>query len=70
LVRIADTAEDTVAAIEATLALSPTERSAWLARVDAYLKGNSWDRTWAEMDRLIADCIEMRAMNVSNVESS
>jgi hypothetical protein len=45
------------------------ERAAWLARVDAYLEGNSWDRTWAEMDRLIAKCIEMRAMKVSNVES-
>jgi UDP-galactopyranose mutase len=69
LVRIADTAEETVRAIEETLARSPVERAAWLAHVDEHLKGNSWDRTWAEMDRLITDCIEMRALNVSNVES-
>lgn len=69
LVRVADTAEDTVAAIEATLAQSPAERAAWLARVDDFLKGNSWDRTWTEMDRLIAECIDARALNVSNVES-
>jgi UDP-galactopyranose mutase len=69
LVRIADSAEDTVTEIEATLALSPAERSAWQARVDDFLKGTSWDRTWAEMDRLIADRIEPRATNVSNVES-
>jgi glycosyltransferase involved in cell wall biosynthesis len=69
LVRIADTPEDTVAAIEETLALTPAERSAWQARVDEFLEGNSWDRTWAQMDRLIAECIDMRALNVSNVES-
>lgn len=69
LVRIADTAEETVAAVEAALAQTPAERSAWLARVDDFLKGNSWDRTWAEMDRLIAECIDTQAVNVSNVES-
>lgn len=69
LVRIADTAEETVTAIEETLARAPAARAAWLAHVDDFLKGNSWDRTWAEMDRLIADGIEVRALNVSNVES-
>ena len=69
LVRIADTPEETVAAIEATLAQSPSERAAWQARVDDFLKGNSWDRTWTEMDRLIADCIDTGAVDVSNVES-
>ncbi|MCU0509295.1 MAG: glycosyltransferase family 1 protein [Anaerolineae bacterium] len=69
LVRIADSAEDTVAAIEAALALSPAQRADWQARVDEFLKGNSWDRTWAEMDRLIADRIESRATDVSKVES-
>jgi UDP-galactopyranose mutase len=70
LVRVADTPEDTVAAIEETLALPPAERAAWLARVDGFLKDHSWNRTWAEMDRLIADCIDARAISdVSNVES-
>jgi UDP-galactopyranose mutase len=69
LVSIADSAQDAVAAIEAALALSPAERAEWQARVDVFLEGNSWDRTWAEMDRLISESMDMRAMNVSNVES-
>ena len=28
-------------------------REAWLARVDARLAANSWDRTWAQMDALL-----------------
>lgn len=56
MVRIADTPEDTVAAIEAALAAPPGERAAWLARVDDFLKENSWDRTWSEMDELIQAC--------------
>jgi UDP-galactopyranose mutase len=69
LVRIADTADETVKAIEETLARAPAERAAWLAHADHFLTGNSWDRTWAEMDRLIAECIAVRALDVSNVES-
>jgi UDP-galactopyranose mutase len=69
LVRIADTAAEMVAAIEATLAEPLAERAGWQARVDEFLKDNSWDRTWAEMDRLIAECIEVRATKESNVES-
>jgi len=56
LVRIADTAGGTVAAVEAALKETPDERAAWLARVDDFLKAVSWDRTWSEMDRLIREC--------------
>ena len=80
LVQIADSAAETVAAVEQALALAPAQRSAWLARVDEFLKDNSWDRTWAEMDRLIEQCERsaqalpepgerMRSENVSNVEN-
>ncbi|MGE5602767.1 MAG: glycosyltransferase family 1 protein [Nitrososphaerales archaeon] len=56
LVRIADTPEETVAAVEAALVMTPEERAKWLARVDEFLKQDSWDRTWEAMDRLIQDC--------------
>jgi UDP-galactopyranose mutase len=53
LVRIADTANATAAAIEVILDEPDEVRRAWLARVDEFLKDNSWDRTWAEMDSLL-----------------
>jgi UDP-galactopyranose mutase len=46
LVRIADTAEDFVRAVEGCLA---QERGPWLERVDAHLAQLSWDRTWGGM---------------------
>jgi len=58
LVRIADTAGEFVAAIDAALREDDATRAAWLARVDDFLKDHSWDRTWIEMDRLIEKCIE------------
>ena len=69
LVRIADSPEETVAAVEAALAATPDERAAWLAQVDEFLKENSWDRTWSDMDGLIQACAartvadEMAAMS-------
>lgn len=54
LVAIADTVDDFVAAIAGQLALRGDERGAWLAEVDAFLAGNSWDLTWDRMQRLIA----------------
>jgi UDP-galactopyranose mutase len=56
LVRIADNAEDTAAAIEDFLKMTSERRAAWLAQVDDFLKENSWDRTWSEMDRLLQEC--------------
>jgi UDP-galactopyranose mutase len=49
LARIADTPEDFVAAVEASLAEDPGPR---LAVADAFLRGMSWDRTWLAMDAL------------------
>ena len=65
--RIANTPEDTFAAVEAALEQSAQERSAWLARVDDFLKENSWDRTWSEMDKLIQDAA-MRAAAEAEIE--
>jgi UDP-galactopyranose mutase len=52
LVRIADTAADSVAAIEASLR-GRADDAAWLAEVDAFLKRNSWDATFAAMWDLV-----------------
>jgi hypothetical protein len=51
LVRIADTVDETVAAIEAALAEDATTRQ---AQADVHLAGMSWDRTWADMADLLA----------------
>jgi UDP-galactopyranose mutase len=50
LVRIADTVEETVAAVEAALA---DDREEHQDRADALLGEMSWDRTWAAMNDLI-----------------
>ena len=52
LVTIADTPAECAAAVDAVLASSD---GAWLERVDDYLSNLSWDRTYAAMNRLIAD---------------
>jgi UDP-galactopyranose mutase len=57
LVRIADTPEDFVAAVEAILAEDDDQRSNWLKRVDAFLSGMSWDETWARMSQLIDNAV-------------
>jgi glycosyltransferase involved in cell wall biosynthesis len=51
LVAIADTPAQFVAAIAAQL--QPSGQAAWLAEVDAFLAGNSWDATWTRMRGLI-----------------
>jgi UDP-galactopyranose mutase len=51
LVGIADTPAQFVAAIEARL--QAPQADTWLAKVDAFLAGNSWDATWARMRGLI-----------------
>ena len=51
LVRIADALADFVAAAEAEL--DRRDRGRWLAEVDEFLAGNSWDSTWREMSTLI-----------------
>lgn len=56
LVRIADTPETFVAAAESAL-LERTPPPA----ADAFLAGLSWDRTWAEMNRLLESAVARRA---------
>jgi UDP-galactopyranose mutase len=58
LVRIADTVEDWVAALEE--ALADENRDEWLRRVDEALARGSWESTWAGMDALIED-VALRA---------
>lgn len=62
LVRIADTVDEWIIAIEASLAdaTNEAETREWLRRVDAFLAGTSWDRTWDGMNELIKDAIAKR----------
>jgi hypothetical protein len=63
LVEIAGNAEAIIASIERMLGLSldTTQVARRIATVDAHLAGNSWDRTWAEMRRLIAAAASLAA---------
>jgi UDP-galactopyranose mutase len=61
LVHIGDGADAFVAAIEGALAQPLPELQ---ARADALLARSSWDRTWAEMERLIEEAIASRAASV------
>lgn len=54
LVWIGETVDEWVAAIEAALDDDANVRQ---ERVDAFLAQTSWDRTWAEMNRLIAEVV-------------
>ena len=51
-VRIADGVDDFVAACDAQLRLA-ANGSEWLAQSDALLAGQSWDRTFADMETLV-----------------
>jgi glycosyltransferase involved in cell wall biosynthesis len=57
LVRIADTADDTCAAIEATLAAGDRD---WLAAADMLLGRQSWEATWAAMAGLLDGVVKRR----------
>jgi UDP-galactopyranose mutase len=54
LVAIAETAEETIDAVEAALA---ADHRAHLARVDVMLAETSWERTWTEMQALVDEAI-------------
>lgn len=56
LVHIASNAEEFIAAAEAELAKK--RRSSWVKKVDEFLEGNSWDRTWSQMVRNMAATLE------------
>jgi len=53
LVAIADNAAGIVAELEQAMTCDPLERT---ARADAFLRGTSWDRTYAEMKQRIDAC--------------
>ena len=55
LVRIADSVEDFVRACEAALAEPPEARR---MRADVFLRGTSWDRTWAKTASLVHAALE------------
>ncbi|HEX7087743.1 MAG TPA: glycosyltransferase family 1 protein [Vicinamibacterales bacterium] len=57
LVRIADTVDAFTAAVEVALAGPAPD---WLARVDAFISGLSWDRTWDRMAALIDALVAAR----------
>ncbi len=66
LVEIAGDAQEMAQHAEALL---QRPREAWLARVDARLADNSWDRTWARMQALIEDARRRRARGAGSVAS-
>jgi UDP-galactopyranose mutase len=59
LVHIISNATEFIAAAEKELAKK--RRTAWLKKVDEFLAGNSWDRTWSQMVRHIAEVATDRA---------
>jgi UDP-galactopyranose mutase len=58
LVRIADTPHEFIKAAEELLAME--DRTEWLRKVDNFLADVSWDKTWAEMSRLIDQAVVSR----------
>jgi UDP-galactopyranose mutase len=59
LVHIVNNADEFIAAAE--LELAKTRRTNWVKKVDEFLEGNSWDRTWSQMVRLIEATIEQNS---------
>jgi len=59
-VKIAETAEEFVAACEVALDLARDPESGWLAEADLMLSASSWDTTQARMAGLIADSLGIR----------
>ncbi|HVG38159.1 MAG TPA: glycosyltransferase family 1 protein [Pyrinomonadaceae bacterium] len=57
LVRIADTVEDFIKAVEAAMNEDARERQ---KKVEQFLALNSWDRTWTRMNQLIREVAEKK----------
>lgn len=55
LVHIADNADEFIAAAETEFLV--TDKSSWLKEVDHFLKDDSWDNTWSQMNDLINTAI-------------
>lgn len=51
LVKIADNAEEFIAAAEAIF--KEEDKSEWLKKTDEFLAGNSWNKTWHKMNSII-----------------
>lgn len=56
LVHIVNNADEFIAAAE--IELAKKRRSSWTKKVDAFLEGNSWDRTWSQMVRNIEATVQ------------
>jgi UDP-galactopyranose mutase len=56
LVHIAFNSDEFIAAAESEL--KKKRKSAWIKKVDEFLDGNSWDRTWSQMVRNIEATIQ------------
>lgn len=61
LVKIADSADEFIRAAENLLEASG-DQAEWLSRVDDFLAGMSWDRTWQQMSDLINASVDARRL--------
>jgi len=68
LVHIADSIEMFVKAIEE--ASHDLNDKRWLNRVDAFLEGTSWDRTWSRMNRLMYQTLKSKRLTDNSYENS
>ena len=59
LVHIARNSEEFITAAETELAKK--RRTTWVKKVDEFLEGNSWDRTWSQMVRLLETTLEQNS---------
>ena len=66
LVRIADSADEYVAAVEEALAEEPGPR---VRRADLFLERLSWDRTWTAMDELVQEAVRRRRVREAALPS-
>jgi UDP-galactopyranose mutase len=64
LVRIANEPAGFAAAVAAALQEDTTQR---LGRVDGFLEGLSWERTWSAMDALLSRVVEQRSTPAARV---
>jgi UDP-galactopyranose mutase len=67
LVEIAGQPGEFIAAVDRVL---NTRDAAWRQRVDSFLAGLSWDRTWAEMCRLMNDAVASRRVPIAALSLS
>jgi len=68
LVRLADTREEFIIAVAASLT---EERAAKQGEADAFLSGMSWDKTWREMTQCIEQTLSERdAPGLSSLEAA